>query len=282
MDIVTTLTPGIDTVVHISTLDLFESRKEDDLTEISTLDVMIPLANTSHVIVRKGPKLAAISIKVDRLHMSISMEAKFKHRITHWKCTYTRTNSTRKVKRSRPNPNKLRQRLLFNKIVARCCNTVKCNLDNADTQQRFLAQLRNEVIKVACNTRNKWLAKNMDVLMSEFTTSFLNAVNIRHLEKVGTFLHQVTSRPTYSTVNAQDLYDKYGDQALGMNVETLPANDWPGGHCKITDVMPDEEAPDILFQVELIDKTNLNPDQVDTIGILADEELICVLSDKVK
>ncbi len=74
---------------------------------------------------------------------------------------------------------------------------------------------------------------------------------------------------------AADLVRDHGESLVGRRVWTKPIGAWPGGLARVVELYHDENAPDILFQVEGLE-TNARypegehgPDKV--IGVFADE-----------
>jgi hypothetical protein len=50
-------------------------------------------------------------------------------------------------------------------------------------------------------------------------------------------------------VTAAQLVLKYGKKLVGKKVLTVPMGEWPGGMATVTEIQPDENAPDIVFYV---------------------------------
>lgn len=48
---------------------------------------------------------------------------------------------------------------------------------------------------------------------------------------------------------ADDAAEIYGDLLIGVLVDTEAAGEYPGGPATVTEIQPDPEAPDIVFQV---------------------------------
>jgi hypothetical protein len=71
---------------------------------------------------------------------------------------------------------------------------------------------------------------------------------------------------------AEDLVREYGDSLLDRRVFTQPIGDWPGGAAKVIQIMPDENAPEIVFQVR-------SEDTGEEIGVF-DCEPIMLLTEK--
>lgn len=51
-------------------------------------------------------------------------------------------------------------------------------------------------------------------------------------------------------MTAKEFVDRFGDKIIGKTIYTYPLGQYPGGYEKITEVLPDENAPEIVFQVE--------------------------------
>jgi hypothetical protein len=41
----------------------------------------------------------------------------------------------------------------------------------------------------------------------------------------------------------------FGKDLVGLDVNTLPIGDWPGGRCTVVEINPDPGAPEISFTV---------------------------------
>lgn len=67
-------------------------------------------------------------------------------------------------------------------------------------------------------------------------------------------------------INAKLAVHKYGQSLIGNVVQTARYGDWPGGLCTITEIEPDPNAPEIVFQVKHV---TLNEE----IGVFDHEEV---------
>lgn len=49
---------------------------------------------------------------------------------------------------------------------------------------------------------------------------------------------------------AESAVTQHGTTLVGRIVDTPPLGEWAGGACRVTEVAPDPEAPDIAFNVK--------------------------------
>ena len=62
---------------------------------------------------------------------------------------------------------------------------------------------------------------------------------------------RVVSSPNSTTMNAKQLIQKFGNKLLGQKVNTPALGEYPGGIATVIEIAPDENAPEIVFQVSL-------------------------------
>jgi hypothetical protein len=67
---------------------------------------------------------------------------------------------------------------------------------------------------------------------------------------------------------------EYGSSLIGKTIITQKIGDWPGGICIVTDVNPDENAPEICFSVKRVCDDSFNG--IREIGVF-DWEYVMVL-----
>jgi hypothetical protein len=73
-------------------------------------------------------------------------------------------------------------------------------------------------------------------------------------------------------MNARKALEEYGEKLIGRSVLTHPYGAWPGGRCLITEIRPDPEAPEIVFQVRGLDGQVC--DGSSEIGVFEHEEIL--------
>jgi hypothetical protein len=71
-------------------------------------------------------------------------------------------------------------------------------------------------------------------------------------------------------MKANELVKKLGDKLLGKKVNTPAAGAYPGGLATITQIAPDEKAPEIVFQVNLAQWGDIGVLEHEDVSLLVD------------